>query len=252
LFGLDGVRLSVCTDGRGRGTQSSGHKGSDDAVGLFRIRPYSALLQRWRRPPSLENASVNVIPDQVLADLKRRYAESQRAYHNWTHIEELLAQFDANASTLNYPFAFRLAILFHDAIYDPRASDNEARSAELFESTMKDAVSPDDVICARDLILATHKHTTSAVDRRFVADAELFLDMDLSILGASERRFDEYDAAIREEYSFVPVETYRQRRAEILKSFLERPRLYLTDDYHNRLDGRARANLQRAIDRLER
>jgi len=116
---------------------------------------------------------------------------------------------------------------------------------------MEGTVGADDIACGRDLILATHKHTISAVDRRFVADAELFLDMDLSILGADEERFDDYDAAIREEYSFVPIKTYRQRRAEILKSFLQRPRLYLTDDYHGRLDGKARANLQRAIDRLE-
>jgi predicted metal-dependent HD superfamily phosphohydrolase len=195
---------------------------------------------------------VNAIPAPVLDDLRRRYAEPQRAYHNWTHIEELLAQFDAHAHALDHPSAFRLAILFHDAIYDPRASDNEARSAELFEAAMKESISTDDIACGRDLILATHKHTTSAVDRRFVAEAELFLDMDLSILGAGEKRFDDYDAAIREEYSFVPIETYRQRRAEILKSFLNRPRIYLTDDYHYRLDRIARANLRRAIDRLER
>jgi predicted metal-dependent HD superfamily phosphohydrolase len=195
---------------------------------------------------------VNVIPEATIHDLKRRYAEPQRAYHNWTHIEDLLAQFEANAHTLKHPFAFRLAILFHDAIYDPRASDNEARSAELFEAAMKENAGADDIACGRDLILATHKHSTSAVESRFVADAELFLDMDLSILGAGEQRFDDYDAAIREEYSFVPIDTYRARRAEILKAFLQRPRLYLTDDYHRRLDGRARGNLQRAIDRLER
>ena len=194
---------------------------------------------------------MNAIPAPVIDDLKRRYAEPGRAYHNWTHIEELLAQFDAHAHALDHPSAFRLAILFHDAIYDPRAPDNEARSAELFETVMEGTVGADDIACGRDLILATHKHTISAVDRRFVADAELFLDMDLSILGADEERFDDYDAAIREEYSFVPIKTYRQRRAEILKSFLQRPRLYLTDDYHGRLDGKARANLQRAIDRLE-
>jgi predicted metal-dependent HD superfamily phosphohydrolase len=194
---------------------------------------------------------VNVIPDEVIEDLKRRYAEPQRAYHNWTHIDELLAQFDVNVHALNHPFAFKLAILFHDAIYDPRASDNEARSAELLESMMKETAGTDDIACAKDLILATHKHTTSAVGRSFVSDAELFLDMDLSILGAGEERFDDYDAAIREEYRFVPLDTYRERRAEILKSFLARPRLYLTDDYHHRLDGIARANLRRAIGRLE-
>jgi predicted metal-dependent HD superfamily phosphohydrolase len=193
-----------------------------------------------------------MIPGTVIDDLKRRYAEPGRAYHNWTHIEELLAQFDANARRIEHPLAFRLAILFHDAIYDPRAADNEARSAALFEATMREAASADDIACGTELILATHKHTTSAVQGRFVADAALFLDMDLSILGAGEARFDDYDAAIRAEYDFVPIATYRERRAAILKTFLERPRLYLTDDYHRRLDQTARANLRRSIDRLER
>ena len=199
----------------------------------------------WRMP------TVNVIPDEIIEDLRRKYAEPARAYHNWTHIEELLAQFETNAHALNHPFGFRLAILFHDAIYDPRASDNEARSAELLEATMKEAASSDDIICAKDLILATHKHTTSAVGRRFVADAELFLDMDLSILGAGERALRRIRCRDPRGVQFCPVDTYRQRRAEILKSFLARPRLYLTDDYHNRLDRLARANLQRAIVRLE-
>jgi predicted metal-dependent HD superfamily phosphohydrolase len=192
------------------------------------------------------------VADGIITDLQRRYREPGRAYHNWRHIGELLAQFDSRAETIEHPFAFKLAILFHDAIYDPRASDNEAQSATLFETTMAETAGVDDIACGRDLILATHKHTTSAVDRRFVADAELFLDMDLSILGATEARFDDYDAAIREEYSFVPIATYRERRAEILKTFLARPRLYLTDDYHHQLDERARANLRRAIDRLMR
>jgi predicted metal-dependent HD superfamily phosphohydrolase len=195
-------------------------------------------------------ALMSAIPAQVIEDLKRRYAEPHRAYHTWTHIEELLAQFDTHVDTLGNAFAFRLAILFHDAIYDPRASDNEARSAELMESAMKETARPDDILCGRDLIMATHRHTTSAVHSRFVADAGLFLDMDLSILGADERRFDAYDAAIRAEYSFVPVETYRQRRAMVLKSFLGRPRIYLTDAYHRQLDRSARANLRRALDRL--
>ena len=193
---------------------------------------------------------MSMVSSTVIADLRRRYDEPGRAYHNWRHIEELLSQFDSNAATIEHPFAFKLAILFHDAIYDPRAADNEARSAALFEATMAGAAGADDIACGRDLILATHKHTTSAVERRFAADAELFLDMDLSILGATVGRFDAYDAAIREEYSFVPIATYRERRAEILKTFLARPRLYLTDDYHGRLNRMARTNLQRAIDRL--
>ncbi len=39
-------------------------------------------------------------------------------------------------------------------------------------------------------------------------------------------------------------------RTRVLADFLERPRLFLTDRFHERLDGRSRANLAFEIDRL--
>lgn len=36
------------------------------------------------------------------------------------------------------------------------------------------------------------------------ADARVIVDVDLSILGAAQSRFDEYESQVREEYAFVP------------------------------------------------
>jgi predicted metal-dependent HD superfamily phosphohydrolase len=33
------------------------------------------------------------VPDSVLAELRRRYAEPHRAYHDWRHVEALLGLF---------------------------------------------------------------------------------------------------------------------------------------------------------------
>ena len=169
-----------------------------------------------------------VIPQTVLTDLKARYAEPHRAYHSWTHIADLLEQFAQNRATIGQPVAVELAVLFHDAIYDPRSATNEADSAALLARTMQERTAERDLACASALILATHRHTTDDVSAEWLDDAKLFLDMDLAILGADEKRFDAYDAAIRQEYAFVPIEDYCKRRGAILRRFLERPRLYLT------------------------
>ena len=190
------------------------------------------------------------IPDAVMDDLKARYAEPQRAYHTWVHITDMLQQYEAARRLLRHPIAFELAVLFHDAVYDPRASTNESESAKLLRMTMSRHASEADIACAEDLILATQKHTPAMVQERFLSDTKIFLDIDLSILGAGEERFDKYDSDIRREYAFVPLKTYCERRAEILQAFLERPRIYFTDSYADRLETAARSNLKRAIERL--
>lgn len=190
------------------------------------------------------------VPDEVMADLKARYAEPQRAYHTWSHIADLLQQLAANLPAIRNPVAFELAVLFHDAVYDPRSSTNEADSAALLAAQMKQHAPTADLLCAHDLILATRHHMLNAVRPEFAEDARLFLDMDLSIFGADRERFDAYDVAIRQEYSFVPIETYRQRRRDVLQRFLARPRLFLTEHYRERFEEAARANLAHAIARL--
>jgi predicted metal-dependent HD superfamily phosphohydrolase len=190
------------------------------------------------------------IPEPVMDDLKARHAEPQRAYHTWAHIADMLQQYEAARPLLSHPFAFRLAVLFHDAIYDPKSATNESDSAKLLRTTMGHLAPEMDISCAEALILATQKHTPAMVQPPFLSDAQLFLDIDLSILGADEGRFDRYDGAIRQEYAFVPLQTYCEKRAEILQGFLDRPRIYFTDRYADRLENPARSNLKRAIRRL--
>jgi predicted metal-dependent HD superfamily phosphohydrolase len=82
------------------------------------------------------------------------------------------------------------------------------------------------------------------------ADEALMCDIDLSILAAEEAAFDAYDRAIRTEYEFVPEPRYREARAEILRSFLRRERLFHTALCLEHREARARANLERALARL--
>ncbi|MEM9054827.1 MAG: hypothetical protein AAGB16_05830, partial [Pseudomonadota bacterium] len=82
------------------------------------------------------------------------------------------------------------------------------------------------------------------------SDTELFLDIDLSVLGAREDVFDVYEKNIRKEYAFVPELLYRRARGGILQGFLARERLYFSDLFQARWETPARANLKRSIDKL--
>src|SRR5262245_10580646 len=91
-----------------------------------------AAREAWRealRLLGIEPAS----GEEVLARLVDRYHERHRAYHTANHIGDLIGQARAFRDELVNPAAVTLAIWYHDAIYRPRRSDNEAESAALAE-----------------------------------------------------------------------------------------------------------------------
>lgn len=169
--------------------------------------------------------------EDILDLLKVRYAEPQRRYHTLEHIEHCLEEFDPRQA--REPEAVELAIWFHDAVYDTRRAENEERSAELLLALMPEAKS------AARLILATKHHRASTPDEA------LLVDVDLAILGQPEARFDLYERQIREEYAWVPEPIFRQKRAAILRGFLDRPFIYGTEPFRARYEAAARRNLSR-------
>jgi predicted metal-dependent HD superfamily phosphohydrolase len=199
--------------------------------------------ERWAR---LWNAADLRGDSQIwCTDLLKRYSEPHRQYHNIRHIEECLAEFEQVSSQAEHPVALELAIWFHDAIYDPRRSDNEEQSAILALKCLEQSVFRQKQLVS-DLILATKTHVA-----KNIPDAPLLLDIDLSILGKPAARFAEYEAGIRAEYSFVPLALYAEKRAAILRSFLSRPRIFTTGAFFNRFEAQARRNLAESIAALE-
>src|SRR5262249_25875709 len=155
------------------------------------------LADRWSQTwndLALEN------PDpQLLQALLKRYSEPHRAYHTPRHLEECFAEFDGVRTLCVYPGDVQLALWFHDAIYDTKASDNEAKSASWAETVLAIANAPlDQRHRIRDFISAT-KHDVLAS----TPDGCLVVDIDLSILGSESERFDEYERQVRFEYSWV-------------------------------------------------
>jgi predicted metal-dependent HD superfamily phosphohydrolase len=171
------------------------------------------------------------------------YEAPGRSYHTLHHLRACLGALDGARTAARHPDEVELALWYHDAVYDPRGSDNEERSAAWGARTAREAGLASDVVDRiRALILAT-KHAAHATD----PDAQLICDVDLAILGAAAEDFDAYERAIRAEYAWVPESIFRSRRAEILEGFLARPTIYLTDVFRGKYEAAARRNLTRSV-----
>jgi len=185
-------------------------------------------------------------PAGLYEELCARYAEPARAYHTLEHLRECFALLDGATQLAEWLEEVRLALWFHDAIYDTRAQDNEALSADWARAAL-DGAGVERAVGERvhALVMAT-RHAALPQG----ADAMLLVDVDLSILGADDARFAEYERQIRREYEWVPESAYRPARAKVLRGFLERPAIYGTAWFASRLEQRARRNLTRSL--LER
>lgn len=183
----------------------------------------------------------------LLRRLLAAYAEPQRKYHTLQHLSECLALLDRYRALALESAEVAIALWFHDSIYDIRASDNELRSAEWAEQELCEAgVAPERIARVVDLILAT-RHSAPPRGQ----DQMLLVDIDLAILGAPRARFDEYEAQIRAEYSWVPALIFRARRRKVLAEFLARDHIYSTPALRDALEGPARDNLTYALRRLD-
>lgn len=191
------------------------------------------------------------LPPGLLAGLRAQYATPPRAYHNFDHVLEVLAQFDAVADEPGWdaPADVFLALLYHDAVYEAGRKDNEALSAEFAEAEIARWL-PDAGVDAQRVatlirMTARHGHWSG---QPLTSDEALFLDCDMAILAAEPARFDAYDAAIAQEYrGKLPAWMFRHYRRRFLRALLAAPRIFVSDGFHARCDAAARANLTRCL-----
>lgn len=203
--------------------------------------PDPLLARSWRRAwRGLAAGGEGLgLRDEVLA----AWTQGQRHYHTLRHLRDSLVLLEPALSLALHPEEVEMALWFHDAVYEPRATDNEQRSADWAEAALARAgVASEARERIAAMIMAT-RHAAQPVG----GDEQLLVDVDLAILGASAERFDEYDVEVREEYAWVPAPVFRHKRRQVLQEFLDRPSIYTTAAFAQRFEGPARANLRRAI-----
>ena len=110
-----------------------------------------------------------------------------------------------------------LAAVYHDAVYDPRAPDNEEVSADLLQSH---AVNPQDPVVtgALELILASKwsKPATTESEKTFFAlDTKQLQD------GCPLHERLSYERSIFREYQWADWPTYRSKRRQFLEGWAQ-------------------------------
>ena len=184
-----------------------------------------------------------VPPERLLGELSARYCEPHRAYHTLQHLDECFAALAPVRHLAERLPELELALWFHDAVYDTHAADSEERSARWAEECLRAAgVRAEETSRIGGLILET-RHAV----RPEAPDARLLVDVDLAILAAAVPRFEEYERQVRQEYDWVPEPAFRAGRARILQGFVDRPSIYSTSWFAERLEARARENLRRSL-----
>lgn len=184
-------------------------------------------------------------PGPIYDDLMRRYTESHRRYHTPGHINRCLEEMDLARHLMDDPDAVEMALWFHDAVYDPRANDNELKSAEWFMRLGREWFEP--AFCRKvfDLIMAT-VHKTPPEEK----DAQFVVDVDLSSFGLPWDDFKRDSQAVRDEFDHLPDNEFYPGQLRFLNSLLRRETFYCTEFFRRRFEHTARKNIRRYMSEL--
>lgn len=177
----------------------------------------------------------------MLEQLLAAYAEPHRQVRGRDHLLHCLSTLNRWREETRFFYVLAMGLWYHDICFDPNRHDNEARSARVAMSHLTAAgVAPDLSKAVRDLVIATRPGEVPQG-----AESRLINDIDRSILGADEQRFNRYERGLRAEHNSVSDFVYRRRRIEQLQSLLGKTRIYASFSAHDELEAPARANLAR-------
>jgi predicted metal-dependent HD superfamily phosphohydrolase len=202
------------------------------------------LYNRWTNFCAEIGAINQFSVDTVFEWIELAYTEPNRQYHTLSHLNQCFEELDQT----NWTPAIEFALWFHDIVYDPSQFNNEEESVKIAINAMGllqiSQRCPERVLVPQ-MILATKSHKRTSD----IEDLNLFLDIDLSILGQKSEIFDQYEKQIRKEYEFVPHEMFNLGRKSILNSFLAEKEIFYTPNM-KKYETQARENIQRSLNSL--
>lgn len=165
-----------------------------------------------------------------------------RYYHTPTHLIQCLNLWNSIKHMLNNDKHVLVALLFHDAVYEPSSSTNEENSADLARHFCRQFGFEDKTGLVETLILQSKTHVPD-----FTSDSQYFCDIDMAILGSSSAVYTNYEQSIQQEYSFVDPAVFRSKRVEMIEKWLMKPRIYYTSEFFELFEAKARENLNATL-----
>lgn len=202
------------------------------------------MQQRWRQ--FLHRARLKDDQEQIFAHLVESYGSSVRQYHSFPHIEKCLIALESVRAVCPEVISVEAAVWFHDVVYVPPSSVNEDLSADEADRYLRQmGLDAAKVALVHELIMDTKHQKPPRTEA-----GKFMVDIDLSSMGQSAEGFDEDGRNVRAEYAHVDEASYNRGRVELFGRLLARKTIYYTQVFHDRLEERARENLQRTIQRL--
>lgn len=204
------------------------------------------LSNSWIRCWGNDSEKLRMLRDTIIW----RYNEPTRFYHNESHLIGMIHEFQKIKGYLEKPSQVELSIWIHDLVNDIGKSDNEERSFDYFV-TLANQFKVGDFKGWTHLlknVMAT-KHIGGSLN--LDNDGQFIHDIDLITFSSDIENFRIYCNKIRNECYFIDNETYFTEVVKLFQIFLDRPKIYLSDYYHNFHEDRARNNLRKEIERMK-
>jgi predicted metal-dependent HD superfamily phosphohydrolase len=180
-------------------------------------------------------------------EIEQNYTGKKRHYHTLQHLENLWVQLKEVKDKIQHWEVMLFTLFYHDIIYNPIKSDNEARNAKLAEKRMQQiSVATELIALYKSQILATQSHIKSTN-----TDTNYFLDADLSVLGQDWESYSQYYENVRKEYAIFPDFVYKPGRKKVLLHFLAMERIFKTDYFFHKFELLAKQNLQKELEMFD-
>lgn len=208
----------------------------------------------------LMNPKYNEYRAKLIAEnLIYSYSVFDRIYHSLVHIEFGLNLLKDVKDLCDNYLSVVYAWWYHDFIYTPGSSVNELASADSARhNAFLLGLEADVSMSAFRLIMAT-RHDMPYLDTDdeeissiILNDQKIIHDVDLAILGADLRIYNEYVANIEIEYSDFSLKAYNEGRLIFLKTLLELDHIFYIKYFQDRFEERAKENLTREIKEIEK
>ncbi len=183
-----------------------------------------------------------LLPDDVVAELLRRWAEPHRHYHGTSHLVDGLEMLEE----LGGGRLEQIAFWFHDAVHSNTTPEDEEASAALVADLLASHESSADISEIQRLVLLTAGHFTDADDH----PGQRVCDADLSALGADEATYRRNVDGIRAELPHLSDAEWVRGRSAFLSRCLARDRFFATDRARALWETTAGTNLRNELAHL--